>query len=349
MLFTPFQLGRITLPNRIVMAPMTRSRAYGNIPSADVATYYASRASAGLLITEGTSPSPNGLGYSRIPGLYNQAHTDGWKLVTDAVHAAGGRIFIQLMHTGRISHRDNLPQGARTLAPSAITAPGKIHTDTQGQVEHDTPAEMSRDDIAIAIDEFAHAAKLAIQAGADGVELHGANGYLIEQFLNGGANHRTDAWGQREKFAIDVATAVAQTIGADRTGIRISPYGVNGGLTSDELTDSTYLGLAKALSKLGLVYTHIVDHSSLGAPKLPDGIRDGIREAFTGAYILSGGYDRARAEADLEARRGDLVAFGRPFLGNVDLVAKLRAGTPLLPPPDMALWFAPGTKGYLEL
>lgn len=349
MLFTPLTLGRITLPNRIVMAPMTRSRAIGNVPNADVAAYYAARASAGLLITEGTSPSPNGLGYARIPGLFDQRQAEGWKLVTDAVHKAGGRIFIQLMHTGRISHKDNLPPGARTIAPSAITAPGKIHTDTQGHVDHDAPAEMSRDDIAVAIDEFANSAKLAIQAGADGVELHGANGYLIEQFLNGGTNHRTDAWGQREKFALDVATAVAQTIGGDRTAMRISPYGVNGGMTADEHTDSTYLALAKGLAKQGLVYLHIVDHSSMGAPKLPQGIRDGIHEAFGGTYMLSGGYDRARAEADLEAHHGDLIAFGRPFLGNVDLVEKLRTNTPLLPPPDMALWFAPGTKGYLEL
>ncbi len=347
MLFTPFKLGRLTLPNRIVMAPITRSRATGNVPNEHVASYYAARASAGLLITEGTSPSPNGLGYSRIPGAYSKEQAAGWRLVTDAVHAAGGRIFVQLMHTGRIAHVDNLPKGARTLAPSAITAPGKIHTDTLGQIAHTTPEAMTAEDIAVAIDEFAHAAKLVIEAGADGVELHGANGYLIEQYLNGGANQRTDAYGQREKFAADVARAVTQTIGGDRVGMRISPYSVNGGLTSDELTDTTYLALAKELSRLGLAYIHIVDHSSMGAPKVPVGLRDGIREAFSGAYILSGGYDRARAEADLEARRGDLIAFGRPFLGNTDLVAKLEANAPLLPPPDMALWFAPGNDGYL--
>ena len=346
MLFTPFKLGRLTLPNRVVMSPMTRSRAPGNLPSERTARYYAARATAGLIVTEGTSPSPNGLGYARIPGSYSKEQGAGWRLVADAVHAAGGRIFVQLMHTGRIGHADNLPSGARVLAPSAIAAPGKMFTDTAGMQEHPTPVEMTRDDIAVAIDEFATAAKVAIDAGIDGIELHGANGYLIEQFLNGASNHRSDAYGERTKFAVDVAAATAAKIGGDRTGIRLSPYGVNGGLTSDEHTDATYLALAKQLSAVGLAYVHVVDHSSMGAPAVPDAIKRGIREAFSGAYILAGGYDRARAEADLDARDGDLVAFGRPFLANPDLVGKLRDHTPLLPA-DPNTFFTPGDEGYL--
>jgi len=346
MLFTPYLLGAMELPNRVVMSPMTRSRAPGNVPNERMARYYAARATAGLIITEGTSPSPNGLGYARIPGAFSEEQAAGWKLVADAVHAAGGRIFVQLMHTGRIGHGANLPSGARLLAPSAITAPGTMWTDTQGMQPHPMPIAMSADDIATAIDEHVHAAKLLNAAGIDGVELHGANGYLIEQFLNGASNHRTDAHGDRAKFAVDVATAVAAEIGPFRVGMRISPYGVNGGLTSDELTDATYLSLATQLNNRGLAYLHVADHSSMGAPPVPAAIKRGIREAFAGAYILSGGYDRARAEADLEARHGDLVAFGRPFLANPDLVAKLRDNAPLLPA-DPATFFTPGDEGYL--
>lgn len=346
MLFTPFTLGRLTLPNRVVMSPMTRSRAPGNVPNAKMARYYAARASAGLLITEGTSPSPDGLGYARIPGAYSIEQGAGWKLVADAVHAAGGRIFVQLMHTGRIGHAANLPSGARVLAPSAIAAPGRMFTDSAGMQEHPTPIEMTRDDIAQAIDGFVQSAKNVIDAGIDGVELHGANGYLIEQFLNGGTNTRSDAYGERGKFALDVATAVAAKVGADRVGIRLSPYGVNGGMTNDELTAPTYLGLAKGLSAIGLAYLHVVDHSAMGAPEVPAAIKRGLRETFRGAYIMAGGYDRAKAEADLAAAHGDLVAFGRPFLANPDLVGKLRDNAPLVPA-DHTTFFTPGDEGYV--
>ncbi len=346
MLFTPFQLGRLQLPNRVVMSPMTRSRAPGNVPGERQARYYAQRATAGLIITEGTSPSPNGLGYARIPGAYSREQAAGWKLVADAVHAAGGRIFVQLMHTGRIAHPANMPAGSRVLAPSAIAAPGQMYTDTAGMQAHPVPEAMTADDIAVAIAEHAQAAQLLVGAGIDGVELHGANGYLIEQFLNGAANHRTDAYGERTRFAVEVARAVAAEIGGDRVGMRVSPYGVNGGLTADDKTDATYLELAAQLSQLGLAYIHVANHSSMGAPPVPESIQRGIRETFRGAYILSGGYDRARAEADLEARRGDLVAFGRPFLANPDLVAKLSANAELLPA-NPATFFTPGDEGYL--
>jgi N-ethylmaleimide reductase len=350
-LFSPFQLGRISVPNRIVMSPMTRSRAIGNVPNASMARYYALRGAAGLLITEGTAPSPNGLGYPRIPGCYSREQVAGWRLVTDAVHAAGGRIFIQLMHTGRVGHADNLPAGARVVAPSAIAAPGTMYTDAHGPQPHPTPAAMTLAEVRGAVDEFVGAARAAIEAGADGVELHGANGYLIEQFLNTAANQRDDAYGGsvagRIKFAVEVADAVAAAIGADRVGMRLSPYGANGGMRPDPDTDAVYTELARQLGKTGLVYLHVVDHSAMGAPPVSGELKAALRARFPNAYVLSGGYDRARAEADLEARRGDLVAFGRPFLANPGLVAKLRDGRPLAAP-DPSTFFSPGDAGYLD-
>ena len=350
LLFTPFTLGSLTLKNRVVMSPMTRSRALGNVPNALMATYYALRASAGLIITEGTAPSPNGLGYARIPGSYSQEHSDGWRGVVSAVHEAGGHIFMQLMHTGRIAHAANMPEGARVIAPSALAAPGTMHTDTAGPVPHPVPEEMSEADIAQAVSEFAAAAALAVEAGFDGVELHGANGYLIEQFLNLGSNHRTDRWGKtvegRARFALEVARAVASRIGKDKVGIRLSPYGVNGGSIADSETDALYTYLAEELSKIGIAYVHVVDHSAMGAPPVKEDLKAAIRTRFKGAYILSGGYDRARAEADLAENKGDLVAFGRPFLANPSLVQKLANNAELLPP-DMSKFFTPGEEGYL--
>lgn len=351
MLFTPIQLGELTLPNRIVMAPMTRSRALGNVPNELMTKYYGLRAEAGLIITEGTSPSPNGLGYARIPGLYAEAQIAGWRKVTDTVHAAGGRIFVQLMHTGRVGHPANLPPGARLLAPSAIAAPGEMWTDTQGMQPHPVPAEMSEQDIATAIEEYAQACRNALAAGFDGVELHGANGYLIDQFLNTASNRRTDRWGgsidNRIRFAVEVARAAAAAIGAERVGMRISPYGVFNGMAPDGEMDALYLRLIEALNDIRLSYIHIVDHSSMGAPPVSAELKAKLRAAFKGKYILSGGYDAARAEADLEAGKGDLVAFGRPFIANPDLVQKLKTGGELTPA-DPATFYTPDAKGYTE-
>jgi N-ethylmaleimide reductase len=350
-LFAPYTLGRLALPNRIVMAPMTRSRAVDNAPTASTARYYALRASAGLLVTEGTSPSVNGLGYPRIPGVFSDAQVAGWRGVADAVHAAGGRIFIQLMHTGRIAHPANLPAGGRVLAPSAISAPGTMYTDALGMQPHPEPAAMTAADVRDAIGEFAHAARQAVAAGADGVELHAANGYLIDQFLNTASNQRGDGYGGtiagRARFAVEVAEAVAGAIGADRVGVRISPNGANGGMVGDADTEPLFLQLARELSRIGVVHLHVTDHAPLGVPPLGAAFTAALREAFRGAYILSGGYDRQRAEADLAAGRGDLVAFGRPFLANPGLVGKLRDGRPLLSP-DPASFFTPGDAGYLD-
>jgi N-ethylmaleimide reductase len=340
-LFEPHRLGRLTLANRIVMSPMTRSRATGNVPNALHAEYYAQRADAGLIVTEGTAPAPDGLGYARIPGVYSTEQAAGWRLVTDAVHARGGQMFVQLMHTGRVGHPANLPAGARLLAPSAVAAPGTMWTDSEGARPHPVPVEMTEADIEAAIAGFVDSAALAVSAaGFDGVEIHGANGYLVEQFLNTASNQRTDRWGgspeNRVRFAVETARRIAERIGADRVGIRLSPYGANGGMVSDPDTDATFLLLVRELAEIGLVYVHIVDH-----------IKDAIRAAWPGTLIVAGGFDKASALAALEAGHGDLVAFGRPFISNPDLVQKLKDDVPLRAP-DFATFYTPGAAGYTD-
>lgn len=351
-LFSKYTLGRIELANRIVMAPMTRSRAIGNVVNDLVATYYTQRAEAGLIVTEGTSPSPDGLGYARIPGLFNADHVAAWKKVTNAVHAAGSRIFVQLMHTGRVAHPDNLPAGARVVGPSAIAWESKIHVDGKGQLDVPTAHAMTAAEIEATINDFVRSAELAIEAGFDGVELHGANGYLIEQFFNTGANQRTDEWGgsvaNRLRFAVEIARRASARIGGDRLGIRVSPYSASGGLrANDEHVEELYETLARELSKLGLAYMHVVDHSPPGQTNVPASVKDKIRKAFTGTVILAGGYDRQRAEQDLAAGRADLIAFGRPFLANPRLPTLLREGRPLAQP-DFSALFTADSKGYTD-
>ena len=340
-LFEETRLGPLQLKNRIVMAPMTRSRAIGNVPNPLMARYYGLRATAGLIVTEGTSPSPNGLGYARIPGLFTPEQARGWRAVTDEVHARGGKIFVQLMHTGRISHPLNLPAGARVLAPSAIAAKGEVWTDAEGPRPLPVPQEMSAADVESTVREFAASARLAVnEAGFDGVELHGANGYLIDQFLNPASNQRGDLYGEdRTEFAYQVAKAVAQAIGPEKTGIRVSPYGTFNDLAVFDGVDELYTRLARRLSELGLVYVHVIDHGQ-------GEVKRRVREAFKGAYILAQGYDVARAENDLREGRGDLVAFGKPFLGNPDFVEKAARGLPLKSF-DPAKLYTPGEDGYL--
>jgi N-ethylmaleimide reductase len=352
MLFEPLATPSIRLANRAVMAPMTRSRAVdGNTPNALMAEYYGQRASAGLIITEGTSPSPNGLGYARIPGLFKDAQVRGWKAVTDAVHARGGKIFVQLMHTGRVTHVANLPAGAQVLGPMPDACPGEMFTDTQGMQPHSTPRAMTEADIAHAVDEYATSARLAVEAGFDGVELHAANGYLIEQFLNANVNRRTDAYGGssegRNRFALEVARATIAAIGAHRVGIRLSPYGVFNGTGAFPEVDAQYLALTRELSKLGLLYVHLLDHSAMGAPPVPTELKHSLRAAFQGLFILAGGFDRASAEAALRAGQADLIAFARPFLANPDLVQRMRVDAPLNTA-DMATFYTPGPKGYTD-
>ena len=351
-LFESAQIGAVTLRNRIAMAPMTRCRATADhLPTALMATYYAQRADAGLLITEGTSPSPNGLGYARIPGLFNEQHVTAWQPVTRAVHERGGHIFVQLMHTGRVSHPLNLPAGARILSASAVGQSGTMWTDTQGMQPHPVPAAMTEAEVLAAIEEFARSAELAVAAGFDGVEIHGANGYLLDQFLNTATNQRSDRWGgsveNRARFALEVARAVTARIGGGRGGIRVSPYGAFNDMQNDPAMTSLFPHLAGALSELGLAYIHVVDHSAMGAPPVPELVKNQIRSAFRGAFVLSGGYDRARAESDLALHKGELVAIGRPFLANPDLVQRLQRNLPLAQP-DATTFYTPGEKGYTD-
>ena len=351
-LFSPLQLGRVELKNRAVMAPMTRSRAIDNVPNALMAEYYAQRGGAGLIITEGVAPSPNGLGYARIPGAFSEAQVEGWRGVADAVHAEGSRIVMQLMHTGRIGHPLNLPEGAELLAPSAVAAAGSMYTDQEGPQPHPTPRAMSEADIEATLEEYVEAARNAVRAGFDGVELHGANGYLIDQFINPAANQRDDAWGgspsARNRFAVEAARRVAEAIGADRVGIRISPYGAFNDLTPDfDGVEEQFVALAGALGELKLAYLHIVDHASMGAPEVPWSLKRQLREAFGGVIILSGGYDAERAEADLAEGRGELIAFGRPFLATPDLLERFKQGA-ALNEPRMDLFYTPGPEGYTD-
>lgn len=350
-LFNSTQLGSAVLQNRIVMSPLTRNRAIGNVPNELMVEYYAQRASAGLIITEGTSPSPNGLGYARIPGIFSQAQIEGWTKVTKAVHAKGAKIVMQLMHTGRVGHPLNLPAGARLLAPSAVAAAGEIYTDTEGLKPHPVPAAMSEADIKSTRQEYVQAAKNAIAAGFDGVELHGANGYLLEQFIRPNSNLRTDQYGgtiqNRARFVLEVATAVINAIGKDKVGIRLSPFGVFNDMPIYAAMEADYTYLTEQLNTLGLAYLHIVDHSPMGAPPVPETMKKTMRRLFKGTLILSGGYDRTRAEQDLLAGNGDLFAVGRAFLANPDLPARWHANA-ALNEPDFSTFYTPGAKGYTD-
>lgn len=344
-LFTPYRLGRLALPNRIVMAPMTRSRALGGLPSELLASYYAQRASAGLIVSEGIAPSPSGLGYARIPGLYSREQIVGFRAVTEAVHAAGGRIIAQLMHVGRIQHPLNLPAGARALAPSAIGAAGNMWTDERGVQPMPVPEAMTAEDVRKTREEHAQAARNAVAAGFDGVELHGANGYLLEQFLHPHTNRREDAYGGsvegRTRFVVEVARAVADAIGSDRVGIRLSPYNTFNDLPPFEEAHGTYSSLAPQLS--GLLYVHLVQSLH---PRYAETER-ALRQGFGGPLIVNGGYDQARANESLARGDADLVAFGRPFIANPDLVARLQHGAPLAEP-NPATFYTPGREGYLD-
>ena len=352
MLFDPVDLKTIRLQNRIVMAPMTRCRAIErNLPNALMAEYYGQRSGAGLIVTEGTSPSPDGLGYARIPALYTDEQVAAWRPVTDAAHRGGSHIFVQLMHTGRVSHQDNLPAGARVLGPTDLVCPGEMWTDARGMQPHARPTAMSETDLHAAIAEFANAASRAIAAGFDGVELHAANGYLLEQFLNARVNLRNDAWGNgaagRNRLVLEVARATVKAIGAGRVGIRLSPFGVFNDTGPYDGMEAQYLALVSELSALGLAYLHLVDHSAMGAPPVPADFKTRLREAFAGAFIAVGGFERDTAERTLAEHRADLIAFGRPFLANPDLVARMKAGAPLNAS-DMATFYTPGEKGYTD-
>jgi len=352
-IFLPTELGDLKLQNRFVMSPMTRCRADAeHAPTELVAEYYEQRASAGLIVSEGIAPSPNGKGYARIPGLWSDAQVAGFSEVTGRVHARGAKIFAQLMHTGRVSHPLNMPAGAELLAPSAVALTGaKMWTDQQQMQDYPTPRAMTLAEVEHTIEEHVVAAKNAIRAGFDGVELHGANGYLTEQFLSPHTNLRSDRFGGsvqgRARFALEVVGAMASAIGKQRVGIRLSPYGVASGMAAYPEIDETYVHLADELSKLGIVYVHVVDHSAQGAPPIPAALKATLRARFGGKYIAAGGFDLALAESAIDAGSTDLVAFGRPFLSNPDLVDRFAKGHPLVSP-DMSTAFSAGPKGYVD-
>ena len=350
-LYSETSLGHLPLRNHLVMCPLTRNRAIDNVPNDLMAEYYAQRASVGLIITEGTSPSPNGLGYPRIPGIFSQEQVRGWKRVVDAVHAKGAKIFIQFMHCGRIVHQLNLPKEARALAPSAIAAAGEMYTDAQGLKPFPTPQAMTEADIKTAIEEFVQGAKNAMQAGFDGVELHSANGYLLEQFIRPTSNRRTDGYGgpieKRSRFVLETAEAVIRAIGKEKVGIRLSPFGVFNDMPDYPEQEADYEYLAQQLNQQQVLYLHVVDHSSMGAPAVPTNIKQKFRELFKGGLILSGGYDAAHAEKDLADGRCDLIAVGRPILANPDVLARWQVGA-ALNAPDMNTFYTPGPQGYTD-
>lgn len=348
-LFSNYNLGKLKLENRIVMAPMTRSRAINNVPNDLIAEFYAQRASAGLLITEGTSPSPNGLGYARIPGIFNEEQVEGWKKVTDAVHSKGGKIIVQLMHTGRVSHPGNLPQGAVVLGPSSVKLETtKMWVDSLGLVDIPTPSTMTGEDIEDAINEYVISSENAIRAGFDGVELHAANGYLIKQFLNPHSNTRTDEYGgsieNRSRFLLEIAERVADAIGKEKVGVRISPYGTYNETHAYNETDATYEYVARQLNYQGIAYLHINDQSGKG--EATDLARK-IRSIFSNTIILAGGFDVEKAETTLAANEADLIAFGRPFIPNPDLVERFRNKLPLNQP-KFDLFYTAGSEGYTD-
>ncbi|MBC7387172.1 MAG: alkene reductase [Cryobacterium sp.] len=352
MLFDQMKLGKITLKNRVVMCPLTRSRATADhIPTALMAEYYAQRADAGLIISEGTSPSKNGSGYPRIPGLYNEEQVLGWKKVTAAVHEKNGRIFAQLMHTGAVSNLLNMEAGARVMSASSHQLVGQMYTDQQGLQPHSPAAEMTSAEIESTIEEYVSAARNAIRAGFDGVEVHGANGYLIEQFLRKTTNLRRDSWGgdiqNRSKFLFEVVRRIGNKIGFDRVGVRLSPFGTAAGMSSYPGMKDEYVYVLEKLAKLHLAYVHLLDHSAMGGGEVPADAKAAFRKAFDGKLILAGNYEAIRAEQDLNTGAAQMIAFGRPFISNPDLVKKMKAGAPLTQP-DPSTFYTPGAKGYTD-
>jgi N-ethylmaleimide reductase len=351
-LFSPLQLGAIRTPNRIYLAPLTRCRAEaGNVPGDLNAEYYKQRASGGLLIAEATSVSPNGFGYPNTPGIFNDAHVAGWKKVTKAVHEAGGFIFLQLWHVGRISHPSYQPNGALPVAPSAIKPKGQVFTGTE-MAEYVTPRALEGNEIPGIIAEYAHGARAAKEAGFDGVEIHNANGYLLDQFLRDGTNNRTDSYGgtveNRARLTLEVTKAVVDVWGADRVGIRLSPGGVfNDMHDSDPLHTFGYL--LEQLSPLHLAYAHI---TRVTAQDIAHGASEGVgprelRPHYQGTVVTNGGFTLETGNEALREGWADAVAFGVPFLANPDLPRRLKLGAELNQA-DPATFYASGPKGYTD-
>lgn len=350
-LFTPFTLGGLELPNRILMAPLTRCRTgLDRVPNDIMVEYYRQRAAAGLIITEATIVSPQGAGYVNTPGIYNARQVEGWQRVTDTVHAEGGRIFLQLWHTGRSSHPDFQPGGALPAAPSPVAIRGELHTYT-GKKPYPTPRALEIHEIPGIVAAFANGTRLAREAGFDGVEIHAANGYLIDQFLRDGTNHRTDEYGgsvqNRARFLLDVTEAVVNAWQPERVGARLSPTGAfNDMRDSDPATTFGYA--AAQLNRFGLAYLHVTEPLP-GHPMATDlpPVAPLLRRTFTGPFIINGGYDARTGAHAIDEGQADLVAFGVPFLTSPDLVERFRIGAPLNPP-DFDTFYQGGAKGYTD-
>jgi N-ethylmaleimide reductase len=350
-LFQPYRLGDFELGNRLVMSPMTRSRALGgNVPNSLAATYYAQRASAALIITEATQVSPQGVGYIRTPGIHSAEQVAGWKTVADAVHRAGGKIFAQLWHVGRVSHPD-FHDGALPVAPSALPVEGEAFT-TRGRTKLVTPRALETSEIPGIVAQFRKGAENAKAAGFDGVELHGANGYLLDQFLRDGSNHRTDAYGgsiqNRARFALEVADAAIGVWGPQRVGYKLSPY-FAGYSMSDSNPIETFSYVAAQLSRRHLLYLHVTE-AVAGPAVAPAGTVRAtpiLRKIFNGSLIVNGGYDAGSGQAAIARGEADLVAFGVPFLANPDLPTRYRRNVGLNAP-DQATFYAGEEKGYID-
>src|ERR1700676_3456856 len=344
-LFSPYRLGDVELGNRLVMAPMTRSRAAkGNVPSPMAPTYYAQRAAAGLIITEATQVSPQGVGYIRTPGIHSAAQVAGWSAVTDAVHRAGGKIFLQLWHVGRISHPD-FHGGELPVAPSAVAAEGTVFT-PKGPQKMVTPRALAASELPGIVEQFKRGAENAQAAGFDGVEIHGANGYLLDQFTRDGTNKRSDHYGgsvkNRARFPLEVAEAVIGVWGPGRVGYRIAPNSPFNSM-ADSNPVETFSYLAVELDARGAVYLHVVDPAADGAKR----ISPHLQEVFDGTYIVNGGFDAEAADAAIRHAETDLVAFGVPFLANPDLPERYRRKA-ALNTPDQKTFYAGEEKGYTD-
>jgi N-ethylmaleimide reductase len=349
-LFEPYQLGPLKLPNRLVMAPLTRNRAAaGFVPGPLAAEYYSQRASAGLLITEASQVSQQGQGYQDTPGIYSKEQVAGWRKVTERVHARGGRIFIQLWHVGRISHNSLQPNGGAPVGPSAIRAKGKTFVGGTF-TDISEPRELALEEIPGIIEDFRGSAANALQAGFDGVEIHGANGYLLDQFAKDGANKRKDAYGgpieNRAKLMLEVAKVVTAEAGAERTGIRISPV-----TPSNDISDSDpqplFDHIVDRLNALKLVYLHVVEGATGGPRDIAPFDYRSLRKRFSGAYVANNGYDLELANKVLNANEADLIAFGKLYIANPDLAERLQRGAPLNTP-DKATFYGGGAKGYTD-
>jgi len=349
-LFEPYQLGPLKLPNRLVMAPLTRNRAVaGFVPGPLAAEYYSQRATAGLLVTEASQVSQQGQGYQDTPGIYSKEQVAGWRKVTDAVHARGGRIFLQLWHVGRISHTSLQPNGGAPVGPSAIRAKGKTFVGGTF-TDISEPRALALEEIPGIVEDFRRGTANALQAGFDGVEIHGANGYLLDQFARDSANKRTDAYGgsleNRARLMLEVAKVVASEAGAERTGIRISPV-----TPSNDISDSDpqplFDHIVDRLNALNLVYLHVVEGATGGPRDIAPFDYRSLRKRFSGAYIANNGYDVELANKVLDADAADLIAFGKLYIANPDLAERLQRGAPLNTP-DKGTFYGGGAKGYTD-